>query len=249
MGILRSRRRPLIQSTGVINVSRSHKLKWRKIINQLRYTHKELDIVKEMSTLAAPEFQEYYEDFCKRNDIDLNELNRKNAERIENVYGANKEKVRTIVPYSGSTEIVSYEGNGEQPTYEEAIDDNGEIHSIFSKLFKKLAVVLHPDKLANKDLTDEEKNDMLDMFTKAKWALEERKYFLLVDYAEKLKIPLPKNYKEQIFWMKKELIIIQEKIKKEVMSYNYLFSESETAEAKDKLIEQFLGQLFQIKLT
>ena len=202
-----------------------------------------------MSTLAAPEFQEYYEDFCKRNDIDLNELNRKNAERIENVYGANKEKVRTIVPYSGSTEIVSYEGNGEQPTYEEAIDDNGEIHSIFSKLFKKLAVVLHPDKLANKDLTDEEKNDMLDMFTKAKWALEERKYFLLVDYAEKLKIPLPKNYKEQIFWMKKELIIIQEKIKKEVMSYNYLFSESETAEAKDKLIEQFLGQLFQIKLT
>ena len=121
--------------------------------------------------------------------------------------------------------------------------------AIFSKLFKKLAVVLHPDKLANKDLTDEEKNDMLSMFNKAKWALEERKYFLLVDYAEKLKIPLPKNYKEQIFWMKEELITIQEKIKKEVMSYNYLFSESETVEAKDKLIEQFLGQLFQIKLT
>ena len=230
-------------------MSRSYKLKWRKIINQLRYTHQELDIVKEMSTLAAPEFQEYYEDFCKRRDIDLNELNRTNAERIENVYGANKERLRAFVPYSGSTEIVSYEGDGEEPTYKEPIDDNREIHNIFSKLFKKLAVVLHPDKLNNKDLTDEEKNDMLEMFNKAKWALEERKYFLLVDYAEKLKIPLPENYKEQIFWMKEELTTVQEKIKKEVMSYNYLFSEAETAELKDKLIEQFLEQLFQIKPT
>ena len=123
-------------------------------------------------------------------------------------------------------------------------EDARAMHEIFSKLFKKLAVQLHPDKLANTNLTQQQKDEMLKMFTNAKEALEEKKYFVLIDYAEKLNIPLPKNYKQQVRWMKKELDIVRGTIGNKTRSYNYMFSECDTEQQKDILVRQFVYQLF-----
>ena len=122
------------------------------------------------------------------------------------------------------------------------------MYEIFSKLFKKLALHLHPDKLNNQDLTDEQKDDMLKMFTKAKDALEERRYFVLVDYAVKLNVPLPKNYKQQSRWMKRELETVNKKIDKETKTYNYMFADAESDDERDRLMKGFIEQLFQIAL-
>ena len=60
-------------------MSASRKLKWKTLVNQLRYMYEELDIVEEMASAAAKEFQEYYDDFCARKGIDVEDLNRRNA--------------------------------------------------------------------------------------------------------------------------------------------------------------------------
>jgi hypothetical protein len=94
------------------------------------------------------------------------------------------------------------------------------------------------------DLTDEEKKEYEIMFTKAKTALEESQYFLLIDYAEKLKVPLPKNYRQQLKWMKREIDVLQNLITTQMQSYNYMFAERDDIVDKDNLVKQFIFQLF-----
>ena len=233
-------------------MSASQKLRWRKLVNQLRYMYEELDIVSEMGSATAQEFQEYYEEFCQKHDIDIAELNRKHAERVHEVYNANhadNSPPKGNAPYSGSTGLVPFEENPDTQQLDSAPvphTDEHQMHEIFSKLFKKLALQLHPDKLATRDLTEEQKNDMLQMFTKARSALDEKRYFILIDYAEKLGVPLPKNYRQQTRWMKREVTTIRERIGNEMRSYNYMFAEADSDDQRDTLIAQFLQQLFDV---
>jgi hypothetical protein len=104
-------------------------------------------------------------------------------------------------------------------------------------------MILHPDKLPP-NLTKAERQDKLKMFKEAKTALEERRYFVLLDLAQKFNISLPRNYKQQIRWMKKEIVSLSAIVKKEKDTYNYLFSECETQEEKDYIVKRFMRQIF-----
>tara|TARA_R110000824_G_scaffold92217_2_gene223846 strand:+ start:3208 stop:3891 length:684 start_codon:yes stop_codon:yes gene_type:complete len=225
--------------------------------------YEELDIVEEMSTTAAREFQEYYDEFCQKKDIDIEQLNKNHAERIKHLYSdADAETSAGKIPYSGSTGIVPFDEQSVASDPKDALHteenafesdspipgDDREMHDIFSKLFKKLAIQLHPDKINTMDLTDEQQADMLKMFTTARSALDERRYFILIDYAEKLKIPLPKNYRQQIRWMKRELETVRTSIGEQMRTYNYMFAEADSEEARDDLMKQFIQQLFQIDI-
>jgi len=239
-------------------MSATTKLKWKKLITQLKYMYEELDIVKTMSEQAGTEFQKYYEDFCEKNDINRDELNSKHKERLDKLYSSQKEnnKQQNLTPaYSGSTalSVCNKSSDDESPkqaaTSSELIfanSDEKELHEVFSKLFRKLATVLHPDKLDNSGFNEERKKEMSQMFTKARRALEEKKYFTLIDYAESLNIPTPKNYKQQISWMKKEADEVRRKIAAVTRTYNYSFAETETDEQRDALIEKFIKQVFGI---
>ena len=121
--------------------------------------------------------------------------------------------------------------------------DELELHEAFNKLFRKIALVLHPDKLSSQ-LSEPERIEKTQMFTDAKQALDKRKYFVLLDIAEKLKIATPRNYKQQIRWMKKELKILNQVIYKEKKTYNYVFSECEEDAEKDRVIKSFMKQVF-----
>jgi len=237
-------------------VSASQKLRWRKIVNQLRYMHEELKIVQQISEEMGPAFQEHYEDFCRRHRVDIEELNRSSAQHRDRAFAEHAEHLhktgkRKTSDYSGSAEMILYEGNAnsEQPEVK-IIDspttsaDEKEMHEVFTKLFKRLAQKLHPDKVETADLTEEEKREYEAMFTKAKTALEEAQYFLLIDYAEKLRIPLPKNYRQQVKWMKREADVLQNLIATQMQSYNYMFADREDVVSKDNLIKQFIFQLF-----
>ena len=200
-------------------------LKWKMTVNQLRYLYEELNIVKTMADEMGPEFQSHYEDFCRRHGIDLNALNRDNAEQVHDKFSQN--------PGTKEEEERGFEDK-----------DDSEMHETFSKLFRKLAMHLHPDKVMNLDLTQEEKDGMIIAFKESKVALEERRYFILIDYAEKYNVPLPTNYKQQTRWMLKEKELVRQKLETKLSSYNYMFAEAETDEAKDNLIKQFMKQLF-----
>ncbi len=235
-------------------MSATTKLKWRKLTGKLRHLYDELEIVQDMSTAAGGDFQQYYEEFCTKNDIDLAELNSQHAERIKKLY-PEESKEENQQEYTGSTAITVAETEEEPEaatpkTEASVIDpefthtDDREMHEIFSKLFKKLATVLHPDKLANSDYTEEQKTEFESMFTSAKTALEEKRYFILIDYAERLNVPTPRNYKQQMKWMKKELETVRGSIAKVTRTYNYSFAEAEDDEQRDKLIKKFMQQVF-----
>ena len=65
----------------------SQKLKWKKLVKQLRYMYEEIDIIEEIATSTATEFQTYYENFSRNHNVDIAELNRRHADRIKEIYG------------------------------------------------------------------------------------------------------------------------------------------------------------------
>ena len=127
-------------------------------------------------------------------------------------------------------------------------EDEIAIHNLFSKLFKSIAMKIHPDKIDPLKHDYKQRRSMEEDFKLANTALKEKNYFILIDIAERLDIPLPKNYDQQTRWMKSKLNDITQQIDNEKRTYNYIFSEAETEEQKDNVIRQFVQQLFSINL-
>ncbi len=95
-------------------MSATTKLKWRKLTGKLRHLYDELEIVQDMSTAAGGDFQQYYEEFCTKNDIDLAELNSQHAERIKKLYPEESKEESNQQEYTGSTAITVAETEEEQ---------------------------------------------------------------------------------------------------------------------------------------
>ena len=123
--------------------------------------------------------------------------------------------------------------------------EDSEVHETFSKLFKKIALQLHPDRLPT-ELSKKEIESRVELFNKAKDSLEQKKYFILLDLAESYDISIPKNYDQQIGWMKRQISTLNLTLENKKTTYNYLFAECETGEEKDILIRKFIKQLFGI---
>jgi len=229
----------------------SKKLKWRRIINDLEYLHDEYDIVRELTRQTGHEFEVYYKTYCANNDIDRDRLNKDNEERLEELYGPPPQKEDEVAPcaseYSGSTELAVTEPEEEE--YEEFIDDDNfkDLHNEFNKLFKKLALLLHPDRIENHTSDDEYKRKLAADFSKARQSLEKKRYFELIKLAKKYNVFIPENYAIQIRWFKKDKEGIMTEINKTKKTYNYKFSECESDEERDALIKSFISQVFRIK--
>jgi len=211
----------------------SKKLNWSRYVQKLKSQSTELDLLDDITTEIASDFQEYYEEYCRKRNIDLNDLNNKNQDKIGEAYGTNK-------PVDENEDVGARQE-------EEMTKEEKELFNSFSKLFKKIALRLHPDRI-DKNLPIEKQEEMINTFQKANKAMEERKYFLLLDIAESLNLELPKNYSLQIKWMKKQISETKNQIQGKLRTYNYKFSEAETDEEKDILIEQFMRQLFGFQL-
>tara|TARA_B100000131_G_scaffold304748_2_gene330073 strand:+ start:115 stop:822 length:708 start_codon:yes stop_codon:yes gene_type:complete len=227
-------------------MARSEQLRWKKVINQLRYMYEELDIINDMINEAAPAFQEYYEEYCMNRDIDISELNRKHAERIKQLYPPPPEIDKSVefIEYTGSVGLVAYAGDMMNTDNYIVDEDDRDMHDIFTKLFKKLATVVHPDKWVGEEHSDSKRKEMQELFSTVVSALKEKRYFVLIDCAEKVDVPVPDNFKQQVRWMNKELDQIRSKIGSQMRTYNYLFAEAETASDKDNVIRDFMHQVF-----
>ena len=236
----------------------STKLRWKKYIEELRFTHEELKFVHEISKAASREFQAHYEDYCEKNQMDIGQLNKQHAERLQKLYNKkagnpNEQKPQldsgvdgSLVVHTGPDGYVNSTSSEEYPAQlgdYQMTKDEQEIHESFHKIFRKLAMLLHPDKLAP-DMSPHERKEKLKMFKEAKAAFEERRYFVLLDLAQQFNVVVPRNYRQQIRWMKKELKHLNATLIKEKDTYNYLFSECDTAEQKDKLVIRFMSQIF-----
>jgi len=226
-------------------------LKWKRSLSTLRFSHEELEYIKEVSAEAALEFEKYYRSFCALNNIDIPALEEENKHRVEQyiVQEEVSEKSEQMnidsEPADGSLTI--YQNTQEESEDYQMTADEIAIHEAFSKLFKKLALKLHPDRI-NKFLPEDEKEIRAKEFKEANEALDNRKYFFLLDIADKYHVSTPRNYDQQTRWMKREAEKIQGFISQKKNSYSYGFAEAETEEEKELLIRKFIFQLFRINV-
>ena len=227
------------------------KLKWKRVLNECRYLKEESELVKSMSREAAPFFQEHYESVLAEYQLDLNQLNRDNAERIKEAYNIPEtEEIDGSLPLTSScSSLMVMNKIIEKPEEVQLTEDEIVLHATFSKLFKKIALKIHPDKIDPIKHSFDERRKMNADFKKANDALQNKDYFILLDLAEELDISVPKNYDQQIRWMKHQLNQLSEDLHREKSTYSYLFAEKETKEEKDLLIKQFVKQLFNIDLS
>jgi len=228
-------------------MSISKKLKWRRSINELKYLYNELELITQTCKDASRDFEMYYREYCGRTGLDIGELERQNSERMANLFG--EAEVPTIEDGEGEAEItpgslicVDSPKKDSEPS---PTEEDKEIHEIFSKLFKKIAIALHPDKVSALDISPFLAKEMIDTFKSTKKAYDERKYFVLIEVAEKYEIYPPDNYSRQSKWFRRESARVQALIASQKSTYNYIFSECPDWQ-KDELIRRFLNRLFGI---
>jgi hypothetical protein len=234
-------------------MSISKKLKWRRALSSLRYLNEEKAYVDAVAKEAAIEFEAFYRKYCAEKNINISELDRQHKERLKTLYGNHE---ITDSSTHDEPEINSIQNTAiavhNQKTSEVAEEyqmnaDDIAIHEAFSKLFKQIALLIHPDKI-DKTLPHDEVKSRISMFLEARKALNDKKYFILLDIAEKFKVAAPKSYELQTRWMKRQCEQLQNEIKAQKNTYNYCFAEATTDEEKVILIKKFLHQLFRMSI-
>jgi len=223
-------------------------LKWKRTLNELRFKHSELEFIDDINESHAQEFQRYLEDFCREKEVDLVDLNKNllAAQSIKIEESQPEERLRlpeTDVDADGAL-VVHHDKSEADADDEVLIKDSKELSNAFAKLFKQIALYLHPDRLQN--LSDEEKKERLELFKEAQRALKEERYYFLLDLSERFGVRTPKNYKQQTRWMKTKIQEIESKIQNEKATYNYKYAECETEEEKQRLMRNFIYQVFQV---
>ena len=176
-------------------------IRWKRLINELSFLNEEIELVDSIIYEYNKYFQEHYEEFCKKNNVDIKKLNKDNHDKISELYSTNDtgdingNKELEIDPEYDNHNLPSTfvnKPNEKKQTDYEMSQEELEMHESFVRLFRGLALKLHPDKLSS-SLTTEERDDMINMFNKAKEALDQRKYFVLLELASKFKVKSPKN--------------------------------------------------------
>lgn len=223
------------------------------MVNEMRYVYNEKDLVKEIIAESGPLFHEHYLRVAAEAGLDVAELNRSHEERLSKIYVSESPKIPpdNFSDFENAQDFALAPFVDPQPQQRDAsytsTQDDKEVQESFRKLFKKLALKLHPDKITG-NVTIEQGIENLRTFQEAKEALDNKKYFVLIELAERFKISQPRNYEQQIRWMKNECVHLNSLIRSEKDTYNYIFSECETEEQKTHLVQRFIEHLFNIKL-
>lgn len=233
-------------------MSLTSNLKWKRAIDHLKFLYTESQSIKELVHSAGPEFQEYYESFCINNHVDRHGLNQKHHERVKELYGiaeedpscTDQDEAKIDSPEEASIVLHS---NPSPSDVDVESEDAKAMDEAFSRLFKNIALKLHPDRI-DKNLPDHIQKDMISRFQEANKAMDEKKYFILLDVAMEFGLKPPRNKTVQMRWMKREMMHIRNEIQKQKNTYSYKFTEAESDEERDELIKQFLYQLFRFKL-
>jgi hypothetical protein len=218
-------------------------VQWKRQVNILRYLYRELELIEEVVEWSTPQFLQYYREFCAHHDI---QPQRGPPGTETELSGSDPALPAALTTQTSSREYMNDDyGNWEERGGE--IEEMGDLHKTFNKIFKNLAYHLHPDRLPH-DLDEHEKESRLRMFKKALQALEDKHYFRLVTMAEQFGIETPEMDGDHILWLKQEVDEVRQTIGKIQGTYNYHFSECKTAEQKEQLMKSFIMQNFNIEV-
>lgn len=96
--------------------------KYKRLRKELQFVQSELEYVNEVLKEWHFIFEEYHREYCKKNNIDLDLLNKQSSEKVEKLIPKAAQKDNGLIIY-----------------------ENKKHKSAFKKLYKQIARKLHPD--------------------------------------------------------------------------------------------------------
>lgn len=128
----------------------------------------------------------------------------------------------------------------EEPTVEETESDQ-----VLKKLFRKIVVKCHPDKLST-DLSISERELLSSLYDQAIEAHDQKNWALMVVVAIKLGVELPAEAEDQVEQIEEEARALEEKIKNTTSSAAWQFYHADV-DAKAEIIKTYIKNLVAIK--
>ncbi len=202
--------------------------KYKKLIKELLYHYSELEFQEEVLKEAHHVFEEYQHVYAVKKNINLQELQAKNSQRIDE-----------IVPQPKQAEI-DEEG---LIIVNEATDEDKEQIKKFGKVYKMIAKKIHPDKFANR-LRTEEIEEKEELFKRASAGFESREWGKMLDVAEQINVK-PANADELCPEIRKEITKVKNKVEHNSNMYSWkLYQCEDNEECKELLMADFFRRLF-----
>tara|TARA_Y100000592_G_scaffold65741_1_gene102250 strand:+ start:2580 stop:3224 length:645 start_codon:yes stop_codon:yes gene_type:complete len=202
--------------------------KYKKLIKELLYHYSELEFQEEVLKEAHHVFEEYQHEYAAKKNINLQELQTKNSQRIDE-----------IVPQPKQAEV-DEEG---LVVVNEATDEDKEQIKKFGKVYKMIAKKIHPDKFANR-LRTEEIEEKEELFKRASAGFESREWGKMLDVAEQINVK-PANADELCPEIRKEIIKVKNKVEHNSNMYSWkLYQCEDNEECKELLMADFFRRLF-----
>jgi len=189
--------------------SRRLRRKHANLVLQLKYLYSELNFREEELESASESFQEELILYCEENSIDL-------------FAGAQPkpQPAKTSDTLEIITEPIKFLNND------------------IKKLFKKIAMVCHPDKLVA--APEEEREEKTRLFIRAQIEAKQGNFYQLSMIATELGVELPPLRESYLHMLEKESGTIKEKINEIAGTYAWAWSEEDTEEGKTALIEKYV---------
>jgi len=203
--------------------------RYKKLVKELLFAYSELEYVDEVLKEAHTDFEIFYQDYCKRNDVPLEKMNKKNAAKLEKIYP----KVETKTDETG---IIQYEQD----------NTDKENHKVFQRMYRIIAKKLHPDKFANQEQTLEVL-EKIEAFKQATGAYNKKNWAKFLDICEKYDI-LPTRYEKINALIRDAISDIGKEVNNKKLSFSWRLYECEDdVNCKEKIIKDFLYQLFKYR--
>jgi hypothetical protein len=203
--------------------------RYKKLVKELLFAYSELEYVDEVLKDAHTDFEVFYQDYCKRNDVPLEKMNKKNAAKLEKIYPK-------MQPKTDEEGIIQYEQDNTEK----------ENHKVFQRMYRIIAKKLHPDKFSNQEQTPEVL-EKIEAFKLATGAYNKKNWAKFLDICEKYDI-LPTRYEKINALIRDAISDIGKEVNNKKLSFSWRLYECEDdIECKEKIIKDFLYQLFKYR--
>jgi hypothetical protein len=194
------------------------KKKFEKLSKELIYQKSELEYIKEILKEAHWQFEDFYQEYCKLNNIDLKGLNKEHSSKIDKLFPS-------IIKQK-------HDSDGNLETKRVDMKDNTDMKE-FKRIYREIAKILHPDKGGDEK-----------QFKRLSESLEEKDWSVLLEMCAKHNVEI-ENHKEINKLIQKKINTIKEKILKEKSTYSWLLYDCEdNSTCKENVVKKFLKHLF-----
>lgn len=200
--------------------------KYKKKVKELLFVRSELEYQEEMLKDAHYEFEVYYLRYCAENNIDLPSLQQDNKQKVDNIF-------------------TSVENHKNELIHKPLEPKKRKKTKVFNLIYKDIAKKIHPDKLSI-FLPEEDIKEKEDMFKAAASALDIGDWGKLLEIADRLNIK-PKTFDGVMEELDLEIEKINKLVDHNRKTYSWHWVNCEDKECKDRVVLNFLNQLFGYK--